>query len=249
VRILSGDLAGAEDRLGRALDAAVRAGDDGVRSSVGATLAHVLVDSGRAEAALELLEDASRTAAADDVVAQVGWRSARARALASLGRAGEARAPARRAIRLAEQTDLTDPRATALLAQAEVLRAEGRTNEAVPFARRAVRALERRGATVPAGRARSLLASLDRSEDEPSGEEPLAEIADELPAAPTEVDDEAGSDEPAEDDGSPSPFAEFASNADEAATDGADGAAEEPQPRVEDRPAKATAGWWSFGRR
>jgi hypothetical protein len=194
---------------------------------------------------LELLEDASRTAVADDVVAQVGWRSARARALAALGRAGEARAPARRAIRLAEQTDLTDPRATALLAQAEVLRADGRPNEAVPFARRAVRALERRGAEVPAGRARSLLASLDRPDDEPAGEEPPAEIDDGLPAAPTTVDDPG----PTEDDASVSPFAEFASGEDVATPDHVNGNAEDLEPPSERGEAKTTAGWWSFGRR
>jgi tetratricopeptide (TPR) repeat protein len=249
VRILTGDLAGAEERLGRALDAAARAGDDGVRAATGATLAHVLIDTGRAEAALELLEDVSRTAVADDVVTQVAWRSARARALASLGRVGEARSLARRAIRLAEQTDLTDPRANALLAQAEVLRSEGRPNEAAPFARRALRALERRGAVVPAARARSLLASLERPDDVPPGEESPAELADGLPAAPPTTDDDAVSDEPAEDDVSASPFAEFVSGESEAAPGHVDGEPLDQAPPEERRAAKATAGWWSFGRR
>jgi tetratricopeptide (TPR) repeat protein len=248
VRILTGDLASAEERLGRALDAAARAGDDGVRAAAGATLAHVLIDTGRAEAALELLEDVSRTAVADDVVTQVAWRSARARALASLGRVGEARSLARRAIRLAEQTDLTDPRASALLAQAEVLRSEGRSNEAAPFARRALRALERRGAAVPAARARALLASLERPDDVPPGEESPAEPADGLPAAPSTTEDDAVLDEPSEDDAS-SPFAEFASGANEAARGHVDGQPQDQPALEEGRAVKATAGWWSFGRR
>jgi tetratricopeptide (TPR) repeat protein len=242
VRILAGDLAGAEERLGRALDAAVRAGDDGVRAAIGATLASVLVDTDRADAALELLEDASRTAAPEDVVAQVAWRAARARALALLGRTGEARLPARRAIRLAEQTDLTDPRASALLAQAEVLRSEGRPNEAAAFARRALRALERRGAVVPAERARSLLVSLERPGDQPAAE-PVDDPADGLPAAPTSDD----ADGPGE-DASASPFAEFASGSDGGTPDHANGTSEDREPPTE-RPAKAAAGWWSFGRR
>jgi tetratricopeptide (TPR) repeat protein len=162
VEALAGRTERAEELLWQALDAAVGGGDDGLRAAVASTLAHMMVDLDRGEEALPLLDEASRTADGDDVLTQVGWRSARARALAASGRTWEAGTLARDAVRLAEQTDLMDLRAGALLSVAEVLRAEGRPDEAAPFARRALRALERRGAVVPAERARGMLASLGR---------------------------------------------------------------------------------------
>jgi hypothetical protein len=94
-----------------------------------------------------------------------------------------------------------------------------------------------------------LLASLERPDDVPPGEESPAELADGLPAAPPTTDDDAVSDEPAEDDASASPFAEFASGESEAAPGDVDGEPQDQPPPAERREAKATAGWWSFGRR
>ena len=85
VEALAGRLERAEELLLQALDAAALAGDEGVRAAIGGTLAHVLLDAGRTEEALQLLEAVSSAADDDDVVTQVTWRSARARALASTG--------------------------------------------------------------------------------------------------------------------------------------------------------------------
>jgi tetratricopeptide (TPR) repeat protein len=239
VQVLVGRPERAEELLIEAFDAAVRAGDEGVRATIGGTLAHVMLDQGRAEEAVRLLEEVAPSAVDDDVATQVACRSAEARALAALGRTAEAREQARRAIRLAEQTDLIDPRAGALLALAEVLRAEGRPNEATPLARRALRALERRGAVVPAERARSMLGSLAH----PTAEaHPTPGPGHDEPGSPADAADE----EP-----SVSPFAEFASGAPDLPSP-----PEEPgldpalEPDAVARPAKTTgASWWSFGRR
>ncbi len=148
-----------------ALDLADRLGAEAIRAQVAASLAHLVGARGRAEEALELTQLAERAAAPDDMVAQVGWRTARAKALARLEREGEADATARRAVRMAEQTDSAMLRAEALLDLAEVLHLAGRTNEALPFARRSLRTFDRGGADAPASRARALLARLSARQE------------------------------------------------------------------------------------
>jgi tetratricopeptide (TPR) repeat protein len=266
VEALAGSSERAEELLGRALDEAAQEGDDAIRAAIGATMASVLLDRGRPEDARQTLEEVSRSAAGDDVVTQVTWRSALARALASEGRTDEARDLARQALRLAEQTDLMDPRAGALLALAEVLRAEGRPNEAGPFARRALRVLERRGAAVQAERARAWLGSLDRpvglpaAPQMPAGPEPFADASGEtvepdgaaLTADEEPVDTAAGISDA---EPWPSPFADIADREPDRSDPwaqpdpeperrGAEPESAEPEPQ-----AKPVGSWWSFGRR
>ena len=264
VEALAGRLERAEELLLQALDAAALAGDEGVRAAIGGTLAHVLLDAGRTEEALQLLEAVSSAADDDDVVTQVTWRSARARALASTARTDDARELARQAIRLAEQTDLMDLRAGALIELAEVLRAEGRPNEAVPFARRALRMLERRGAVIPAGRARSVLESLGRPVAGPPAALPAMPAPD--PGVSDAVEAEEAGDPDGPSDGPPDGQPELSSNGagDDAfeepppspfadiAFPRADRAepVEPPAPHPEPRAHKANeSAWWSFGRR
>jgi hypothetical protein len=169
---------------------------------------------------------------------------------------------ARQAIRLAEQTDLMDVRAGALLALAEVLLAEGRPNEAAPFARRALRALQRRGAVVPAGRARSMLESIGHpvsglpaappgtapSRSEESG--PAADAEGSLDEEPEDASGDA-SDGDGDDEVSPSPFADIAFGGERyAELQQPESTPKRPEPDPEPRAAKPTAGsWWSFGKR
>jgi len=80
----------------------------------------------------------------------VGWRLARARVMVRRGRGALAERLVREAVSLAEQTDSTDLRATALLDAADVRRQAGRPAEAEPFEKRALRLFERRGATAQA---------------------------------------------------------------------------------------------------
>ena len=166
-----------------------------------------------------------------------------ARALARLGDVRRADTLGREAVSLAEQTDSTDLRANALLHLAEVLRLSGRPNEAQPFERRAFRLLDRKGASAQAAAVfRHLSAKKDhlpssveddapaprpKNEDGPPRRvvtDPADATADELrpgPAAPTEPTSAATS--PPE----PEP---------EAAPDGPEDVADEPEAVADDRP-------------
>jgi tetratricopeptide (TPR) repeat protein len=183
--------AGAADRaeppLRAALESATRAPD---RGAVLACLAYVLTDLGRIDEALAAAEEAASLADEDDVVAQVTWRAANARCLAARGRHRDARALVRLALRLADQTDLSELRARTRLDLADVLLASGRANEAAPAARAALRALERKGSVAEAGRARSIL---DRAAgrapsavpDPATAADAAADVADDDAAGPT----------------------------------------------------------------
>ncbi len=160
IETLAGDLDAAEGAMRRALELAERCGSGRVRSQAAASLAHVVGQRGRTEQALELSEVTERSGAREDMVAQVGWRTARAKALARLGGLDEADALARAAVRLAEQTDSSGLRGEALMDLAEVLHLAGRANEAMPFARRSLRTFQRSGAEVPTSKARALLERL-----------------------------------------------------------------------------------------
>ena len=89
---------------------------------------------------------------------QVGWRTARARVMVRRGRGALAERLIREGIGLAEQTDSTDLRASALVWAADVRRRAGRPAEAEPFERRALRLFERRGATAQAASVAARLA-------------------------------------------------------------------------------------------
>ena len=84
------------------------------------------------------------------------WRSARAKALARLGRADEAVALAGEAVGLAERTDGLNLRAGALLDRADVLRVCARGEEAAQDIEKALELYERKGNIVMAERARRL---------------------------------------------------------------------------------------------
>jgi tetratricopeptide (TPR) repeat protein len=121
-----------------------------------ACLAYVLTELGRVEA-ISVADEAAALADENDIVSQVTWRAAKARCLAVGGRHAEARGLARLALRLADQTDLSELRARTRLDLAEVLLATGRANEAGPAARAAVRAIERKGSVAQAARAQDIL--------------------------------------------------------------------------------------------
>jgi tetratricopeptide (TPR) repeat protein len=156
IKTLAGRRGEAEEPLRRVTEIGDRARDRVVVSQAQAALAHVLLDQGRGEEALELV-GAAEPATWDDVSLRVEWRAARARALAAAGRLEEGDALARQAVKTADQTDLVELRAGALLYLADVLRLSERMNEAAPLVRRALRGLERKGAEGAAARARAVL--------------------------------------------------------------------------------------------
>jgi tetratricopeptide (TPR) repeat protein len=123
--LLAGEPEAAE-RLLREADAALEAvGEVAIRASVAAELAQALYEQGRADEALEYTAQAERMAAADDVQAQVGWRSTRALVLARRGEPEAAEPLARAAVEMARDTDDLNLRARAALALAAVLRSAG----------------------------------------------------------------------------------------------------------------------------
>ena len=140
----------------RALAAATHARDDGLRASLAASYAHVVLEDDRLDEALALADVAE--AHAGDLTTQVGWRTARARVMVRRGRGALAERLIREGVGIAEQTDSTDLRASALVWAADVRRRAGRPAEAEPFERRALRLFERRGATAQAASVAARLA-------------------------------------------------------------------------------------------
>ena len=139
-------------RADEALSALERAAEvtrsDPRAAAIDAMRANLLAasDPDAVEGTIALADEAAERAPATDVATGVGWRTARARALAHDGRHAEADLLARLAVSQAEQTDSIVLRADALLALAEVLDLGARPAEAASFRARAGRLLRRKGA-------------------------------------------------------------------------------------------------------
>jgi tetratricopeptide (TPR) repeat protein len=142
VDLLAGRPDAAEARLRRGYEALAEMGEKALLATTAAMLAQTLYAQGRHEEAGELCDVGEQAAAEEDLAAQVGWRSVRAKLLAREGRTDEAEALAAEAVRLAERTDFLTLRAEAQLDLAEVLGAGGRSDEA-EAARQAARELYR----------------------------------------------------------------------------------------------------------
>jgi tetratricopeptide (TPR) repeat protein len=126
-------------------------------SSMAALLALTLC----AESAWEEAEEFSRLAAAaaraNDVLANVIWRSARARARAGLGDLEAAESLARDAVAFAERSDFLNVHGDALVTLAEILARTGRADGAAEALRDAVGLYEEKGNAVSAANARTVL--------------------------------------------------------------------------------------------
>ena len=129
--LLAGDPAAAERALRPCYDALREAGNLGFASTVAGQLAHALVDLRRPEEATTYAAAARESAGDGDVLSQILWRSALARALALRGEVERAVALADDAVGLAETTDWPNVLADTLLDQARVLRVVGRSSGAV----------------------------------------------------------------------------------------------------------------------
>jgi tetratricopeptide (TPR) repeat protein len=159
---LQGDIEGAEERLRRACEMLREMGDLGHMSSVAGELALVILEEpGREQEALELAEEAARATLADDADAMVLWLSAKARALAALGRTAEAEGLARDAVERAWVTDYFWLQTKSAEALAEVLRLAGRTGEAAEALTKAIAVHHKKGNVVLAEADRRWLAELE----------------------------------------------------------------------------------------
>jgi ATP/maltotriose-dependent transcriptional regulator MalT len=90
VESLAGRPDAAEERLQRGYRTLERMGETGARSNLAADLAHLLAAGGRSEEARRYADLSRSLAAREDVYAQVRWRAATARALATDGDPGRA---------------------------------------------------------------------------------------------------------------------------------------------------------------
>jgi class 3 adenylate cyclase/tetratricopeptide (TPR) repeat protein len=162
IEVLDGDLAAAEDTLRDGYRQLEQMGGTGPRATVTAMLARVLLLRGRSEEAEESTRTCERIAAADQLDAQVKWRSIRAIVLARRGEPEEAERWAREAVYMADKTDQLDSRAEAHVDLAEVLRLGGRRGESARELERAVSLYREKGNEAGERNARRLLASIPR---------------------------------------------------------------------------------------
>jgi ATP/maltotriose-dependent transcriptional regulator MalT len=162
VELLAGEPEAAESLLREACDELDRAGDSAWLATLTAVLAEAVYAQGRFPEALALSQTALELATRGDLAAELGWRCARAKALARAGEVAEGETLAREALALLAGTDVPGERAKALLALAEVLRIDGRGADADAAAAEAAALLARKGYAVqrkrrePGARAPSL---------------------------------------------------------------------------------------------
>ena len=159
VALLSGDAAGAEAVLRGGYGRLSEMGEKALLASTAAMLAHSLVEQGDLNDAWEFTQVAETAAGVDDLSAQIGWRSVRARILARQGEIPEAKRLSTEAVALAGRTDWLSEHADALLAQADVLGLARERAAKADALHGAIALYEKKGNTIGAQRARSMLAA------------------------------------------------------------------------------------------
>ncbi len=157
VALVSGDAAGAEAMLRTGYERLGEMGEKALLATTAAMLAQVIYEQGRFDEAWPFTEAAEDAAAADDLSAQIIWRTVRARLLARLGEIADAEEMSAEAVSLAGRTDWLTDHADALVSQAQVLRMGGKTKAAEESVAGAIALYTRKGNTVGVGRARSSL--------------------------------------------------------------------------------------------
>jgi DNA-binding SARP family transcriptional activator len=126
-------------------------------SSVAALLASTLCGESKYQEAEEFSRLSEAAARANDVLANVIWRAARARARAGLGDLEAAESLARDAVAFAEHSDFLNVHGDALVTLAEILERTDRADSAAEALRGAVGLYEEKGNVVSAGNARMIL--------------------------------------------------------------------------------------------
>ena len=159
VELLAGDPAAAERELRPDCEMLEKMGETFFLSTMAAMLARAVREQGRDAEARELTGLAERSAAADDIDAQVLWRAVRAPILARAGAIEEAEAMARAALDMARQTEVPDLHASALLELATVLRLAGHADAARAALDEAIGIYAAKRDLVSERRAREMLAS------------------------------------------------------------------------------------------
>jgi class 3 adenylate cyclase/tetratricopeptide (TPR) repeat protein len=128
---MAGDLGAAERELVFGHDQLEAIGENELRSTIAAALAHVLYEQDRDDEAEVFARASKSVAAEDDIGSQVLWRSALAKVIARRDGSAEAEELASDAVALAATTDMLSLHGAALLdlARVEALRNDGRPPE------------------------------------------------------------------------------------------------------------------------
>ena len=121
VETLGGDVEKAAEILHDSYETLEQMGERSYLSTIAGFLAQALYTQGEYDEAEGLSRASEAAAAANDVVSQVLWRSARAKIKAQRGEIEEAQALAREAVEIVETTDLLNTQGDAFSDLAEVL--------------------------------------------------------------------------------------------------------------------------------
>jgi class 3 adenylate cyclase/tetratricopeptide (TPR) repeat protein len=163
VETLAGDVTAAEVAARRSCELLEALGDVGYRGVAISQLAWSLCSLGRFDEAIELTQTAEAVSASDDVAAQMLWRQARGRILARRGEHEKAERLASEAVALAEDTDMVNSHADALVDSAEISALAGRRDDACLQLGQALALYEQKGNLVAAASARRELERLARA--------------------------------------------------------------------------------------
>ena len=150
IETLAGDYDAAERELRWGYETLEQMGEKSLRITIAAFLAEALYKQGRDDEAERVIEVIEELAAADDLVPQVLGRSVRAKILARRGELEDAEELGREVLRLAENTDFPELKASTALDLAEVLDAAGKTDAAQELVAGAKEIYERKGNVVAA---------------------------------------------------------------------------------------------------
>jgi tetratricopeptide (TPR) repeat protein len=158
VAMLEGDAVGAEAAAREACETAPAVGEVGNFMWFCCNLAQALLGLDGDDEAEQWLERGRKTAPSEEPLPQMLWRQVRGKVLARRGELEKGDRLAREAVALAEETDMLNAHADALIDLAEVLALAGQ--DARTELGQALMLYERKGNLVMAKRARSRLAEL-----------------------------------------------------------------------------------------
>lgn len=167
IELLAGDNRAAATLLRELCEELDRAQSHDELASSASELAEALLGEGQDAESEEWTIVAERNAAADDVHAQMMWRSVRAKVLARRGEVGQAILLAEAAVMLAGSTDWLNGRARAHSDLGDVLQLAGRAPEAARSYSRAATLYEQKGNVVGSMRVRGMEAALARVRADP----------------------------------------------------------------------------------
>ena len=145
VETLGGDTERAAEILHDSYETLERMGERSYLSTIAGFLAQALYTQGEYDEAEGLSRASEAAAAANDVVSQVLWRSARAKIKAQRGEIEEAQALAREAVEIVETTDLLNTQGDAFSDLAEVLTVAERREDALEALQQASARYESKG--------------------------------------------------------------------------------------------------------